>query len=79
MIIPPGQLAIETLQRLLEDFVTREGTDNGDDTPLEQRVERVRHALARREAFIVYDVLSQQCNLLLRQDVPRELLDEESL
>lgn len=77
MIIPPENLEPETLRRLLEDFVTRDGTDNGDDTPLEHRVERVRQALARREAFIVYDVLSEQCNFLLRQDVPRELLGDE--
>ena len=76
MIIPPHLLEPETLNRLLEDFVTREGTDNGDDTPLHERVNRVRHALDRGVAVILFDPLSEQCQLMLRQDVPRELLEE---
>ncbi len=76
MIIPPQLLEPETLVRLLEDFVTREGTDNGDDTSLEERVRRVRHALDKGVAVIVFDPLSEQCQLMLRQDVPRELLQE---
>ena len=35
MLIPHDQLEVDTLTRLIEDFVTREGTDNGDETPLE--------------------------------------------
>lgn len=76
MIIPCEQLEADTLRRLVEDFVTRDGTDNGDDTALEERVRRVQRALDRREAFIVFDPLSEQCRLLLKSDVPRELLDE---
>lgn len=78
MIIPPDQLDPETLTRLLEDFVTREGTDNGDETPLDVRVRRARHALERREAVIVFHPLTQQCDLMLRRDVPREWIDEAS-
>lgn len=77
MIIPPQLLEPETLVRLLEDFVTREGTDNGDDTSLEERVRRVRQALDKGVAVIVFDPLSEQCQLMLRQDVPRELLQEQ--
>lgn len=76
MIIPPEMLEPATLTRLLEDFVTREGTDNGDDTPLELRVERARRALARREAVIVFNPLTEQCALMLRSEVPPELLAE---
>lgn len=76
MIIPPHMLEAETLTRLIEDFVTREGTDNGDDTPLEVRVEHVRHALARGKALIVFDPLSEQCQLMLKENIPVELLRE---
>lgn len=75
MIIPPEMLEPETLTRLLEDFVTRDGTDNGDDTPLPTRVERARRALAKQEALIVFNPLSEQCALMLRHEVPRELLE----
>lgn len=76
MIIPPDLLDADTLTRLLEDFVTRDGTDNGDDTPLELRMARARHALARGEAVIVFHPLTQQCDLMLRREVPRELLED---
>lgn len=33
MLIPYEQLEPDTLTRLIEDFVSRDGTDNGDDTP----------------------------------------------
>lgn len=77
MLIPPDLLEADTLTRLLEDFVTREGTDNGDDTPLPVRVERVRRALARQEAVIVFNPLTEQCALMLRSEVPPELLAED--
>lgn len=76
MIIPPELLEAETLTRLLEDFVTRDGTDNGDDTPLATRVERARRALAKQEAVIVFNPLTEQCALMLRHEVPPELLAE---
>lgn len=76
MLIPYEQLEAETLTRLIEDFVTREGTDNGDDTPLETRVLRVRQALAKGQAFILFDMDSQQCQLLAKHEVPRELFDQ---
>ncbi|MBT8767498.1 YheU family protein [Pseudomonas boanensis] len=76
MLIPYDLLEADTLTRLIEDFVTREGTDNGDDTPLDTRVERVRKALAKGEAVIAYDPDSQQCQLMLKLDVPREWLED---
>lgn len=74
MIIPHHMLNSEILQNLIEDFVSRDGTDNGDDTPLSVRVERVKHALEKQQAFIVYDQESEACSLLLKQDTPKEWL-----
>ena len=75
MLIPDDQLHPDTLTGLIEDFVTRDGTDNGDETPLDTRVLRVRHALSKGQAFIVFDPESQQCTLMLKHDIPRELFD----
>ncbi|UTW07502.1 YheU family protein [Pseudomonas benzenivorans] len=74
MLIPSHLLEADTLTRLIEDFVTRDGTDNGDETPLETRVQRVRRALDKGEAVIVFDPESQQCQLALKRDVPKEWL-----
>ncbi len=76
MLIPHDQLEPDTLTRLIEDFVTREGTDNGDETPLPTRVERVRQALRKGTAVIIFDTDHQQCQLVLRRDVPREWLED---
>lgn len=76
MLIPQEMLEAETLTRLIEDFVTRDGTDNGDETPLETRVARVRRALDKGEAVIVFDPESEQCQLALKRDVPKEWLEE---
>ncbi|AWM81342.1 hypothetical protein DKL61_13910 [Gammaproteobacteria bacterium ESL0073] len=76
MIIPHHLLNSAILQNLIEDFVSRDGTDNGDETPLSVRVERVKYALEKKQAFIVYDQESEACSLLLKQDIPKEWLDE---
>jgi uncharacterized protein YheU (UPF0270 family) len=75
MLIPYDHLEADTLTRLIEDFVTRDGTDNGDETPLQTRVERVRRALGKKQAFIVFDPESQQCTLMLKHDIAPELFD----
>lgn len=79
MLIPYQQLSPETLTALIEDFVTRDGTDNGDDTPFHTRIERVRKALACKQAVIIYDTPTQQCQLCLRQNVPKEWLEATEL
>lgn len=78
MLIPHHLLEAETLTRLLEDFVTRDGTDNGDDTPLATRVERARHALEGGQAAILFDSDSQQCQLILREHIPSEWLSPDA-
>ena len=76
MLIPPDLLHPDTLTGLIEDFVTREGTDNGDETPLQTRVLRVRQALDKGQAVIVFEPESQQCQLMLKRDVPKEWLQD---
>lgn len=76
MLIPYQLLDSETLQRLLEDFVTRDGTDNGYEATLEQRVERLRRQIERREVVIVYHPDTGDTSLAHRRDVPRDMLNE---
>lgn len=60
MELPFNLLAPETLQRLLEEFVTREGTDNGDlDHSLADRVRAVQRQLAQGAAAIDFDPESE--------------------
>lgn len=75
MLIPYDQLEPDTLTHLIEDFVSRDGTDNGDDTPHETRVLRVRHALSKGQAVIFYDIESEQCQLVPKHMLLKKLFD----
>ena len=57
MIIPHSELSPEALQGVIEDFVTRDGTDYGEaETPLDKKVAQVRAELERGKYVIVYDI-----------------------
>ena len=65
MIIPYEKLSLEALQGLIEEFVTREGTDSGyTKTSFEENVEMVKKQLEKGEAFIVYDEATQTANIV---------------
>ena len=56
LIIPHGALEPATLQAMLEEFVTRDGTDYGaQESLLPTRVAQVRRQLESGKAVIVYD------------------------
>ncbi|SES19714.1 YheU family protein [Halopseudomonas bauzanensis] len=74
MLIPHTLLDPDVFQRMLEDFVTRDGTDNGYDDTLSQRVERLRRLIERGEVLIVFHPDTGDTSLSHRRDVPAELL-----
>ena len=56
MIIPHRQLSPEALQGLIEEFVTRDGTDYGErEMALQGKVAQVRQQLDHGISVIVYD------------------------
>ena len=64
MIILWQQLEEATLQNLIVEFVTRDGTDNGDDTELTVRISQILEQLRRKEALIVWDELNESANIV---------------
>lgn len=67
MIIPYEQISSEALTGLIEEFITREGTDYGwEEVPLQAKVEQVRLQLKRREVLIVFDPATESVSLLTR-------------
>lgn len=70
MIIPYEKLSPQALQGLIEEVVTREGTDNGyTQATLEQNVVRVMGQLRRKEAVVVYDEKTQTANIIHHQSI----------
>ena len=77
MIIPPQSLSAEALQGLIEEFITREGTDYGwDEVPLSAKVEQVRRQIEKGDVVIVFDSASETVSLLTRRDA-QSLSDDE--
>lgn len=69
MIIPYEQLSSDALQGLIEEFITREGTDYGEEEiPLNIKVDQVRQLLKRREVVVVFDATSESASILTRRD-----------
>lgn len=75
MIIPYDLLAADTLTNLIEEFVSREGTDNGYDETLNGKVEQVLRCLKTGEWVIVFDEESQTPNILPR-DIANQVVRE---
>jgi uncharacterized protein len=63
--IDPGALTPEALRGLIEEFVTREGTEYGlRERSLDDKVRDVERQLASGEARIVYDSVEEQANIV---------------
>lgn len=63
--IPHQQLSPDTLDGLIEEFVTRNGTDL-TDAP--RSIEQVRKLLDQGKAIITFNEDEESCNILLRED-----------
>jgi len=65
MIIPWQELAADTLDNLIEEFVSRDGTDYGEqEYSLVDKVAQVRAALARGDAVLLFSECSGLCNIV---------------
>nr|WP_290539506.1 YheU family protein [Alcanivorax sp.] len=65
MIVPWKDLPPETLTNLIEEFVTRDGTDYGNqEIPTATKVEQVRNQLKREDAFVVFDEVTESVSVM---------------
>ncbi len=70
VIVPHTRLSEEALQGLLEEFVSRDGTDSGYIAlTLQERVAQVRRQLDRGEAVVVFDEVTQTANIMPAKEV----------
>ena len=73
MRIPHKKLNPLTLQSLIEEFVTRDGTDYGEhEASLETRVAMVREQLERGAVVIWFDPDTESCTLLTREQLEND-------
>lgn len=70
VVVPHGSLSTEALANLIDDFITREGTDYGEHehSPEEKRAS-VQRQLERGTVLIVFDPESESVNLMRAEDL----------
>jgi len=67
MIIPYDKLSTEALEGLIEEFVTRDGTDTGyEKKSLENDVAMEKRQLKRGDVVIVFDQSTKTSNIVLK-------------
>lgn len=63
--VPAKELSEEVLERLIEEFVLREGTDYGHrDWELSEKVAMVKKQMGRGEVKIFFDAETESCTLV---------------
>jgi uncharacterized protein YheU (UPF0270 family) len=67
MEVPFQRLSADALLGLVREFVTRDGTDYGEqEVPLEAKIRAVMQQLERGEVVVVFDSESQSCTIVTR-------------
>ena len=65
MEIPYSQLSDKALRAIIEEFVTREGSEYGPiEYSFEDKVDHVIQQLERGEVIVTFDAASETCNLI---------------
>jgi len=67
--IPYDQLSPKALHGVIEEFVTRDGTDYGEiEISLKIKISQVLNQLKSGKVVIVFDQFSETCNILKNDD-----------
>ena len=70
IIVPHDRLSAEALQKLIEEFVSRDGTDTGYiKLDLSERAAQVMRQIQKGTSLIVFDEKSQSVNIVSREDL----------
>jgi uncharacterized protein len=68
--IPVEALSPQALDGLIEEFVTRDGTDYGtEERTLDDKKDAVRRQLDSGDVAIVFDAETETANIILKNDV----------
>ena len=74
MIVPHTQLDPATLQNLLEEYATRDGTDYGErEVSLADKVTSLRRQLQSGDVVIWFEPGEESVNLVLAEDIPDDV------
>ena len=70
LIIPFKGLSPEALRCVIEEFVTRDGTDYGEsEIPLDTKIQQVLNQLHAGKVVITFDKKTETCNIVPSGDI----------
>ena len=70
IIVPWKEIPADALDNLIEEFVTRDGTDYGDtEIATSAKVEQVRNQLKKEEASVVFDDVTESVSIMSREQI----------
>jgi len=72
MIVPANMLSDDALRGMIEEFVTRDGTDYGEqEASLSKRVDEVREQILTGKALIMFDSATETTTIIPSEDLPK--------
>ncbi len=67
--IPYDQLSAEALQGVIAQYISRDGPDSGHvDVSFQRKAEQVMQRLKSGRAIILYDEVTESCNIFYKDD-----------
>ncbi len=79
IVVPQDQLQPQTLNRLIEEFVTRHGAVHGHaDVSSSEMSAMVLRQLRSGEAMIVFDEASESCSIIAKSEILPSKAKEDS-
>jgi uncharacterized protein YheU (UPF0270 family) len=64
MFIPHHSVSADVLRGVIEEFVSREGTDYGFEYSLDDKVKAVHKQLEQGKARLFFDPISETCDIV---------------
>jgi uncharacterized protein YheU (UPF0270 family) len=76
VVIPRDQLSPQAVSGLIQEFVTRDGTDYGAvERTLDEKIARLETQLAKGDAVIVFDPATESVNIVLTRKLGPEMTE----
>ena len=75
IVIPWQQLSADALDGIIEEFVSREGTDYGDyEYSFDDKKDQIRAQIRNGSVLVVFDPVGETCQLVLKDQLPPGLI-----
>lgn len=72
VVVPWERLSAAALRGVIEEFITREGTEYGaDDVSLDHKIAQVTRQLEKREVLVLFDAGAETVNLVRASELTR--------